>query len=313
MSLIEQSSKVPRPGDTAVFPKKRLTQRESFWGYLFVAPQILGLLSFVLFPVGFSLYLCFARWDFMSAPEFVGLENFRAVFSDELFGISLRNTFAMVLGIVPLTMLISLGLALLTNRPLRGLGFYKAAFFLPMVTASVAIALVWYWLYAPDFGLINSGLSVFGIPGPGWLTDQTWAKPAIILMVAWQGMGYFYLLFLAGLKNVPRDYYEAAAIDGANRLQQFRHITLPLLSPTTFFILTTMLIGAFGIFNEVYIMTRGGPAYATNTIVMYVYNLAFSFFRMGEAAVASWVLFLILLIITLIQLKLSQRWVHYGE
>jgi len=300
-------------GGTAARSIFSLKTREALWGYLFIAPQIIGLLAFILFPVGFSLYLCFTQWDFMSAPTWVGLANFRAVFSDELFGKSISNTFLLVLGVVPLTMAIALSLALLTNRPLFGLGLYKAALFLPMVTSSVALAIVWYWLYAPDFGLINTALGYVGIAGPGWLVDQQWAKPALSIMIAWEGMGYFYLLFLAGLKNIPRDYYEAAALDGAGRFQQFRYITLPMLSPTTFFILTTMLIGAFGIFNQAYILTRGGPAHATYTMVMHIYNLAFSFFKMGEAAVMSWVLFAILMVITLIQLRLSRRWVHYGE
>lgn len=291
----------------------RYWRTEEWWGYLFIAPQVLGLLAFVVFPVGFSLYLTLAQWDFISAPQFVGLANFRAVIADDVFWTSIRNTFALVLGIVPLTMVISLLLALLTNRPIRGLGFYKAAFFLPMVTASVAIAIVWYWLYAPDFGLINTGLSYLGVQGPGWLADPAWAKLAVILMVTWQGIGYFYLLFLAGLKNIPSDYYDAAAIDGANRFQQFRYITLPLLSPTTFFVLTTMLISSFGIFSEPYILTRGGPVYSTYTMVLYIFNQAFQYFKMGEAAVASWVLFLILFVITLIQLRFSKRWVHYVE
>lgn len=286
---------------------------EDLWGYLFIAPQVIGLFAFVVFPIGFSLYLCFTEWNFINPPKFVGLTNFQAVFSEDLFSRSLGNTFVLVAGIVPLTMGVSLFLALLTNRPIFALGAYKMAFFLPMVTASVAITLVWYWLYAPDFGLVNSALSIVGIQGPGWLTSKAWAKPAIILMITWQGMGYYYLLFLAGLKHIPREYYEAAAIDGAGRLQQFRHITLPLLSPTTFFILTTMLIGAFNIFNEPYILTGGGPAYATYTIVLYVYDLAFSFFRMGEAAVASWALFVILIAVTLVQFRLSSRWVHYGD
>jgi multiple sugar transport system permease protein len=307
------SKQQPTAQQRTVRGARRPWQDDAFWGYLFIAPQVIGLLAFVLFPVGYSLYLCFATWDFIDTPQWAGLANFRAVFADDVFWTSVRNTFSLVLGIVPLTMGCALVLALLTNRPLRGLGFYKAAFFLPMVTASVAIAMVWYWLYAPDFGLINTGLSYLGITGPGWLADPAWAKPAVIIMATWQGVGYFYLLFLAGLKNVPREFYEAAALDGANRLNQFRYITLPLLSPTTFFILTTMLISTFGIFNEVFILTRGGPVYATHTMVMYIYNQAFQFFKMGEAAVASWVLFVILFIVTLIQLRFARRWVHYVE
>jgi len=290
----------------------RLT-RDDFWGYLFILPQLVGLLAFIVYPAGFSLYLCFSEWDFMSAPQFIGLQNIQEVFSDDLFLRSLGNTFYLVAGIVPLTMAVSLLLALLTNRPLFGLGAYKAALFLPMITASIAVIVVWYWLYAPDFGLINIALEYLGIQGPGWLSSKAWAKPAITLMITWQRMGYFYLLFLAGLKSIPREYYEAAGIDGATRLQQFRHITLPLLSPTTFFILTTMLIGTFSIFSEPFFLARGGPAYATYTIVLYIYNLAFSFFKLGEAAVASWALFALLFAITYAQLRLSKRWVHYGD
>jgi multiple sugar transport system permease protein len=283
------------------------------WGYLFVTPQVVGLLAFTIFPVLMSLYLCFAKWDFVEAPEFVGLANFGAVLRDPLFYKSITNTLVLVVGIVPLTMGLALLLALLTNRAIRGLGFYKAAFFLPMVTSSVAIAMVWYWLYAPDFGLINAAITPFGIPGPPWLADPVWAKPAVILMVSWQSVGYYYLLFLAGLKNIPAEYYEASAIDGADRFQQFRKITLPLLSPTTFFILTTMLIGVFNIFNEVFILTRGGPVDSTRTIVLDIYALAFQYFRMGEAAVVSWVLFLILFLLTLLQFRLARRWVHYVD
>lgn len=287
--------------------------RERCWGYLFLSPQIAGLIGFSLFPILFSLYLCFAKWDFLHSPKFIGLDNFRVVFRDPLFYKSLVNTTVMVAGIVPLTMVISLGLALLTNRALRGLSFYKTVYFLPMVTSTVAVAIVWYWLYAPDFGVINAALAPFGIPGPGWLADPRWAKPAIIIMVSWQSVGYYYLLFLAGLKSIPAEYYEASAIDGAGWLSQFRQITLPLLSPTTFFVLTTLLIAAFNIFSEAYVLTRGGPVDSTRTIVMDIWSLAFEYFRMGQAAVVSWVLFAVLFALTLVQFRISRRWVHYVE
>jgi multiple sugar transport system permease protein len=290
----------PRPGEPA-------------WGYAFLTPQVLGLLAFTLFPIGFSLYLCFAEWDFVERPRWVGLANFRAVFADELFYTSLLNTLFLVAGIVPLTMVASLLLALLTNRALAGLGFYKTAFFLPMVTSSAAIALVWYWLYAPDFGLVNAALGSFGIPGPGWLADPRWSKPAVIISVSWQSVGYYYLIFLAGLKSIPSEYYEASAIDGATRLQQFWRITLPLLSPTTFFVLTTLLIAAFNVFDQIYILTRGGPVDSTRTVVMDIWARAFEYFYMGEAAVASWVLFVVIFGLTLIQFRLSRKWVHHVE
>lgn len=289
----------------------KLTNDE-LWGYLFITPQLIGLLAFVIFPIGFSLYLCFAEWNFLDLPKMVGLNNFRAVFEDDDFFLAVENTFLIVVGIVPMTVIVSLSLALLTNRDLLGLAIFKAGFFLPLITTSVAIAVVWYWLFAPNFGLINAMLSVVGIEGPAWLIDPKWAKWAIIIMITWQGMGYYYLIFLAGLKQIPVDYYEAASIDGAGRLAQFRHITLPLLSPTMFFVIITLVIASVTVFDVAYVLTRGGPVKSTFTIVMYIYQHAFQYFRMGEAAVASWVLFLMLFLVTFLQFRLSKRWVHYG-
>lgn len=286
---------------------------DRFWGYLFLTPQVLGLVGFTLFPIGFSLYLCFAEWNFVDAPRWVGLANVRAVLGDELFYTSLANTGVLVAGIVPLTMAGALLLALLTNRAIGGLGLYRTAFFLPMVTSAVAVAMVWYWLFAPYFGLINTVIEPLGIPGPGWLADPRWAKPAVTIMISWQSVGYYYLIFLAGLKSIPTEYYEASALDGASRFQQFRQITLPLLSPTTFFVLTTLIIAASNVFSEVYVLTRGGPVYATHTIVMDIWSLAFEYFRMGEAAVVSWVLFGILFVVTFAQFRVAKRWVHHAE
>lgn len=288
----------------------RLTNDE-LWGYLFVTPQLIGLVAFVIFPIGFSLYLCFAKWNFIDSPAWVGLANFRAVFEDDDFFLALENTFLIVAGIVPATVIVSLGLALLTNRDLLGLAIFKTGFFLPLITTSVAIAVVWYWLFAPNFGLINALLSVVDIEGPAWLIDPQWAKWAIIIMITWQGMGYYYLIFLAGLKQIPVEYYEAASIDGAGRIAQFRHITLPLLSPTMFFVIITLVISAVTVFDVAYVLTRGGPVKSTFTIVMYIYQRAFQYFRMGEAAVASWVLFLALFFVTFLQFRFSKRWVHY--
>ena len=179
------------------------------------------------------------------------------------------------------------------------------------ITTTVAIALTWYWLFASDFGVINQILDLFGIKGPGWLSDPAWSKTAITIMIAWRMMGYYYLIFLAGLKTIPDMYYEAASIDGANRFQAFRYITIPLLSSTTFFIFITMLISVFNIFDEPFVLTRGGPMYSTYTLSMYIYFKAFKEFNMGEAAVASIVLFLILGTVTLINFKLSKKWVNY--
>ena len=247
-----------------------------------------------------SIILCFTEWDLIGKIEFAGLDNFKTIFEDERIGKSLLNTLLFVVGIIPLTTLISLLLALLTYREIKGLGFYKAAYFLPMATASVAIVLVWYWIFAPDLGIINYVLGELGIKGPGWLTDTIWAKAAIILMFAWQNMGYYYLIFLAGLKGIPKEYYEAADMDGAGTIQKFLKITAPMLSATTFFIMITMTIGALNLFQEPMVLTNGGPEYSTYTIVMYIYDLAFRFFRMGEAAVVSIVLFILVVLVTLL-------------
>lgn len=259
-----------------------------------------------------SFYLSFTEWDFLNPPQLVGFANFQTIFREEIFFETVSNTILLVLGIVPLNILLAMFLAGITNEKIKGLGFFKASFFLPMVTSPVAIALVWYWLFAPDMGLINYFLSLIGIAGPGWLADPTWSKVSVILMSVWRTMGYSYLIFLAGYKGISREYYEAAAIDGANKRQQFRYITFPLLSPTTFFLLITTLIGVFNLFDEPFILTRGGPVYSTYTIVMYIYYLAFRFFRMGEAAVVSILLFIGVVVLTLIQFKIAKRWVHYG-
>jgi multiple sugar transport system permease protein len=298
-----------------VKPKKFRFTSDDLWGFAFVSPQVIGFLVFAVFPILLSLYLCFSEWNFLELPKFVGLENFRTVLTDryQLLWFSVRNTSFFVAGIVPLTMSLSLLLAVLLNRNVPGLVFYKTSYFLPFITASAAVSLLWYWLLAPDLGLINSALDLIGIRGPLWLADPTWARPAVIMYITWQSVGYCYLLFAAGLRNIPIEFYEAAKIDGANSLQQFRFITLPMISPTSFFIMTTMMISGFNLFSEVFILTRGqgGPIYSTYTIVLYIYNLAFRFFTMGQAAVVSWILFLILFVLTMFNFRMSKNWVHY--
>lgn len=315
MELNGNTSPAARAQDGAAARRKtgRQQRYERRMAYLFVSPQILGLLVFFLFPAAMSVYLCFVNWDMVGIPTFVGMDNFKEVFADAQLTQSLTNTGIFVFGIVPLTTLIALGLALATNRPIRGLGFYKAAFYLPQATASVAIVLVWYWLLAPDIGLFNYFLSLFGIQGPGWLIDTFWAKLAIMLMTAWQGMGYYFLILLAGLKGISADYYEAADIDGANKRQKFFRITLPMLSTALFFVLITMTIGVFNLFQEPMILTEGGPAFSTYTITMYIYDLAFKYFRMGEAAVASLVLLVVVIFVTILQFRMSKRWVYYND
>lgn len=288
-------------------------KKDNLFGYLFISPQLIGLFLFVLFPVIASIYLCFTKWNFIDFPVWVGLDNFKTVFTDRVFYKAVGNTAIYLILTVPLTMLVSLTLAILTNRPSKLLKFYRAAFFLPMVTSTVSIALVWFWIYEPTSGILNQTLRLIGVnEPPAWLLDTFWSKIAVVIMSIWLKMGYYYIIFDAGIKNIPKVLYEAAAIDGASSFQKIRNIMLPLLSPVMLFVSIMLFIDVFNMFNEVYIMTKGGPDFSTYTLVMYIYFSAFGGrFNMGQAAVGSMVLFLFVGIITYLQFKVSRKRVHY--
>lgn len=287
---------------------KRLEKKENTAAYLFIGPQIIGFFAFVLFPILFSLYLCFAQWNYIDFPSFVGLANIRYVFTDEIFFKSILNTLVYLVTVVPLTLVTALLLAVMTNRPLPLKRFYRSAFFLPMVTSTVAIAMVWLFIYQPYGGILNTVLEAFGVSNPPkWLQDSALAKISVSILSIWLKVGYYYIIFDAGLKNVPNDLYEAAELDGAGSIQKFFSITLPLLSPITFFSSVMLFIDVFNMFNEVYIMTQGGPDYSTYTLSMYIYFYAFTQADMGRAAVASWVLFVLVGIVTFIQFRFKKR------
>lgn len=292
-----------------------LKNSENRCGIAFVLPQVIGLIFFVLVPLIIAVYLSFCEWNFIDTPTWVGLKNYSAVFSfdGDVFFKTLENTAVFLVGIIPLTMIAALGLALLANQHLPMLSFYKSALFMPMVTSSVAVAMVWYWLFAPDMGLINFVIEQFGINGPGWLSDPKWSRMAIIIMSAWLKTGYYFIVFLAGLKAIPQSYYEAAEIDGASAWQKFRNITLPQLSPVTFFVFVMLVIDVFNMFSEAYVLTRGGPMYSTYTLIMYIYTQAMSYFNLGKASVASIVLIIFAGSISAAQFYLSKKWVHYDE
>lgn len=283
-------------------------RKENIISYIFIGPQLIGFLAFVAFPLLFSIYLCFAEWNFIDMPTFVGLKNFNAIFNDAIFWKSIGNTFIYIAITVPLTLISALILALLTNRKLPFLKFYRAAFFLPMVTSTVAIAMVWLFIYQPYGGILNTILESFGVKNPpSWLQDSTWARLSVAIVSIWLKVGYYYIIFDAGLKNIPQELYEAADIDGASLLTKIKNITLPMLSPVMFFVSVMLFIDIFNMFNEVYIMTQGGPDYATYTLSMYIYFYAFRHFDMGRAAVASWVLFTLVGIVTVIQFKVKKK------
>jgi multiple sugar transport system permease protein len=287
--------------------------REAIAAYLFLLPNLVGFLVFTVLAVVASAAISLTNWDLLSAPDFVGLDNYRTLLTnDPLFRRVLVNTAYFTGASVPLAIVISLALALALNQGIRGLPIFRAAYFMPVITAMVVVALIWRWFYNPDFGVLNYLLLKLGIRNPpNWLADRRWAMPAVIIMAVWKQLGYNMVIFLAGLQAIPDNLYEAAAIDGAGRWARFRHITLPLLTPTTFFILIVSLIGSLQVFDAVLVLTGGGPANATRTIVFHIWEQAFQFLKMGYAAAVAWILFFLIFAITLVQWWLQRRWVYY--
>lgn len=287
-----------------------LSRQQAWDGWLLSGMIVLGTLLFNVLPMIWSLGAGFTKWDGVNPAVFNGLENFKELFADQVFATTLWNTVYYTLLQVPLSLAAGLGLALLVNQKLRFTGFFKAAVFAPVVTSTIAIAIVWKWVLAND-GLMNQALRWFGLPGPEWLVSDEWAMPAVVLVTVWQSMGYNMVVYLAGLQGVPQQLYEAARIDGANAWQQFWKVTLPMLSPVTFMLLIMSFINSFQVFGLIFVMTGGGPGDSTNVLIYYLYQNAFQFFKMGYASAQALVLFLILGAITLIQWQLSKRWVHY--
>lgn len=287
-----------------------LRRQEEIAGFLFILPNLLGFLVFLVFPILSAIYLTFTHWDLGSAPVFNGLANFRALINDDIFRKAFGNTFYYAFVAVPTGVFLAFLLALGVNRPMRGVFAFRLIYFLPHVTLTVAAAIVWAWIYHPEFGLINYLLDlILKIEGPNWLFNSKSAMPALIIMSNWKGIGYAMLIFLAGLQGVPQELYEAAIMDGANGWYRLLKITIPMLSPTTFFVLTTSFIGAFQGFDAFYIMTQGGPSFATTTLVLHIFNNGFTYFKMGYASSMAFVLFLCILAITLVQWISARTWV----
>ena len=301
--------------------KAQRTTQQSTWrrfrnhwlpGYLCVLPALIVISIFSIYPVLYSLRLSFYKWDFIGpAPEFVGMRNFSRLYAVDEFWQVLRNTLYFSVGTVVLIVLISLALAMLLDIKMRGIAFFRALYFIPHLTPTVAIATLWMFMYDPNDGIINALLGGVGITGPEWLLSTTWAMPALILMKSWKAVGYYTVLFLAGLQAIPTDLYNAAKVDGATIPQRIRYITLPLLSPTTLFVVVISIIGSFQDFDQVYVMTRGGPVGSTSVLVYYLYEQAFQLYRVGIGSAIAVILLLLLLTFTLIQLQMSRRWVHY--
>ena len=281
-------------------------------GYLFVAPAMVIFFVFTLLPVAIALYLSFTNYDVFTKMDWIGFDNYQfTLFEDELFRTALVNTVVYTVWSVPLSMAIGLGAALLLNQKLRGLGLYRTIYYVPVVTSMVAVAMIWLQLFDPLYGVISNALEAIGIKGIDWLGDPNLAMPSIIAVSVWKVIGWNMLIYLAGLQGIPDYLKEAAAIDGANRWRTFWKITLPLLQPTTFFIFVTSLIGAFQVFDVVYVMTGGGPANATTTLVHQIYNAAFKALDMGYAAAMSFVLFGIILVVSLFSMRATRGEVSY--
>lgn len=294
-----------------------LEKKEGIQGYIFIAPWIIGFLFLTGGPILFSLFGSFTNYDVTSRFDFIGLSNYIRMFTnDDLFWTSLYNTFFYVLISVPLTTAGAVLLGVLLNQNVPGMRIFRTVFYLPAILSGVGVYLLWMQLLSPDTGLINTMLSWIGIDGPAWLSDPDWTKPSLILMKLWS-LGGGMLLYLASLQGVPKSLYEAAEMDGANVFHRFRNITLPMITPVIFFDLVTSLIGGFQVFQEAYVMTdsgNGGPANSLVFFNLHMWNKAFEAFDMGYAMAMSWVLFVIIFILTLINLKLAPRWVHYeGE
>ncbi|HEV8635522.1 MAG TPA: sugar ABC transporter permease [Chloroflexota bacterium] len=305
----------PNADRPAAPPRGRRTARAGLGAtasaYAYLLPTLVGLALFSAGAVLASFVMSFAEYDIVTPPVFVGLKNYVDLFSAPIVQTVIKNTFYYTLGYVPLNMVVSLGLALLANQKLRGVTLFRSIFFTPTVTSTVAIAMVFAWLYQPQFGLINYLLNLVGIRGPMWLSSPQWAMPALIILGVYRSAGYHMVIFLAGLQDIPQELYEAARIDGAGAWARLRHVTLPLISPTTFFVLVMSIIGSFQVFEVTYVLTRGGPAYSTLTLSFYIFQNAFEWFHMGYAAALSYVLFAIIMAVTLVHLWSQRHWVHY--
>jgi len=286
---------------------RRMRRRSILVGWSFILPNFLGFALFTLVPVIAAFVLAFMNWDAYNPPTWAGFSNFVRLFGDDNFHVALGNTLLFALGHVPLTLAISLGLALLLNQKLRGIAFFRVAIFFPYITSLVAIAIVWNMLFDPTSGPINQFLHLIGIANPpGWTASTGWSLPAVIITAVWRDMGYYMVLFLAGLQAIPQEYYEAASMDGAGRWRQFWSVTLPSLRPTTFLVLVLLSVSSFKVFDLIFVMTQGGPGRATLVLSQLIYQDGIINGQFGYSSAISLVLFVIVLIVTVFQFRIQQ-------
>ena len=293
-------------------PVRRHRLRYTLTVLAFLLPSAIPLTLFVLGPMVAAAWISLHEWNLISAMEWVGLDNFAGLLADPATGEVFLHTVYYIVGYLPLVYVGGLALALSLNTRLKGRSFLRGVYFLPVVTSWIVVALVWRWLLNPSTGVVNTALSWFGIDGPGWWTDPVWAMPSIILASAWKDLGFVMVILLAGLQSINPDLYDAAKVDGAGAWRRLVSVTLPLLSPSTFFVLVISLINGFQVFDQVFAMTGGGPGRSTQVVVQQVYDLTFRYGAAGEASALSWMLFAVILAVTAIQILGQRRWVNYG-
>jgi len=285
--------------------------KRRFWLTFFLAPHLIGMLIMLVIPIVASFILSFAEWDLLTPARWVGLDNYANLLNSPDFWTALGHTCFYIIGYLPIVLVLGLTLALLLNQKLKGLLFFRTAYFMPVVSSWVAVALLWRWLLNPRYGLINYGLGLVGLQGPNWIYDPNWSLPSIIFAGIWKDLGFVMMLLLGGLQAIPQEYYEAAKIDGAGGYKLLMRITLPLLSPTIFFVVVISLINSFQVFDQVYVMTGGGPAGSSQVLVGEIVNNAFSYSKFGYDSAISWVLFALIMGVTVVQWRLQKRFVHY--
>lgn len=293
------------------FWKSKQNREQALVAYTFIMPAYLLFTIFLLIPVLWAFYLSFTNYTIFSPGDWVGLENYSHLITDDEFKNALKNTTIYALQVIPLNMAISLGLALLVNRSLRGITIFRAAYYVPVVTSIIAASMIWMWLYDANNGLINFILTSLGFKPQMWLNDPSIALQALVLMRVWKGVGWNMVIFLAGLQAIPKTLYEAASIEGANRWQSFWKVTWPLLSPSTFFVFVMATISTFQTFGEIYAMTQGGPTGSTTTLVYLIFVYGFERYQMGYASAIAFILFAIILTLTIINMLFGQRTVNY--
>jgi len=301
-------------GATGTTRRRSKPRRQNLAGWLFIGPVIFGVLAFQIVPVVASLGVSMTNWTGLRAPDFLGLDNYIALITtDTRFYRTLLTTTIFTVAMVSLSIAIGLGLAVLCNQKIRGVGVFRTVYYSPAITNVVAIGFVWFWLYEPNDGLINSMLRGIGINGPAWLSDPRTALIAVIIVALWQGVGYPMVILLAGLQSIDRSLLEAATVDGASDWRRFWRITFPLLTPSVFFLTIMQFISSFQVFGIIYVMTSGGPNNATSVLIFKIYEVAFSQGRLGYASAMGWVLFLIVGLVTAFQWAMEKRWVHYDS